>query len=1118
LSTATRQRKRSSIRAYELAHELGIEWRDLSALAAEVGIAIHNQLCGLDDEQAARLRQLFESKHPKPELPEVTQEVASKVEPDVEKVLDKVAKATATQEPVTEATESAQDGQAAAVTEPPTTAESEKELRPTGPAVRPAVEAGSPAEPLQKRVEPQKPTETAPSSPAPSALASTGGAVSTRQVAAGGPGTHPAAMDSPAAGTGVSPSASARPGSPPATSPTTTPTRPVTPTATPTASDEPTTSTPPVSGPKPVKHLVNLDQLRRRQVEKKQQTQPATPPSPSSSPAVPSAGPASPPATPAATAAGPTTTTPPPTSAGSTPTATVKASSTGGPVPILQRPRPKPATSPAAPETDSPKAQSPATRPFIIRRQVPPEGKKKERPPKKEQEQKPLATLDELKKQQLQAPPQQPAALPTTAGPAALKPPDKSKPDIATIRQNLGRVTRDEEEDEESRPFGKRRPGQVIGREERRQRRREEARLRSATTKAETLTEQDQEVEPARPIARRPRAEVKPAAPRPITQPRKGKVPIEPPITVRSLSEALGISAQELIRKLVQRGQMLHINATLTPELAEELALEYNLELEIKKPVDPEEEILKQLQAPDRPEDLVPRPPVVTVMGHVDHGKTSLLDRIRESDVASTEAGGITQHLRAWQVERGGKRITFLDTPGHEAFTAMRARGAHVTDIVVLVVAADDGVMPQTEEAISHARAANVPIIVAINKVDLPNANVQRTRNQLYHLGLIPDTMGGDTPFVETVAAKERPRGIQELLDMILLVAELRELKANPNKPGMGTCLEAKVTEGQGVVATLLVQNGTLRVGDTIVCGCTYGRVRAMFDSNGKPVHEAGPATPVAVTGLDDVPEADDKFFVVPDLATARDIAERRRERRQLAVPVHSRTLRLEDLDKTKLQELKIILKADVRGSIEAIKKELEKLQSDEIRLKVIHAGVGAITEGDVQLALASPQDTLIVGFNVVPDSRAQALAEQRQVQIRLYNIIYQLTDDLKAALEGRLKPREELVSLGRAVVREVFKISKVGTVAGCYVTQGVVERGAQVRVIREGRIIYPPPDRTATIESLRRFKDDVREVREGFECGIKISNFDDVKVDDVLEVFRIVQVQRTLDGTTSRS
>jgi translation initiation factor IF-2 len=737
--------------------------------------------------------------------------------------------------------------------------------------------------------------------------------------------------------------------------------------------------------------------------------------------------------------------------------------------------------------------------------------------PKKEQAQKPLATLEEWQQQQQQQRVQPPIQPPSPAAPTALKAPEKTQPTVK-LPLDLGKVkiTTDEEE-EEGRPIGKRRPGQVIGREERRQRRREEARLRAATTKAETLAEQDQETEIARPIIRRPRPEAKPPAPRPVTQPRKGKVPIEPPITVRSLSEALGVSAQELIRKLVQRGQMLNINATLTPELAEELAWSITSNWKSKSQPIPKKKFSSSCRhrigqktwfhvhlslrswgmwTTERP---------VCWIGSA--RAMSPAPKRRNYPASSRLAGGTrwqTHHLPGYAGPRSVYGNACTRCPGH------RYR--------VLVVAADDGVMPQTEEAISHARAANVPIIVAINKVDLPNANVQRTRNQLYSLGLIPDTMGGDTPFVETVAAKERPRGIQELLDMILLVAELRELKANPKKPAMGTCLEAKVTEGQGVVATLLVQNGTLHVGDVIVCGCSYGRVRAMFDANGKPLQEAGPATPVAVTGLDDIPEADDKFFVVPDLATAREIAERRRERRRLAAPVRTATLRLEDLDKTKLQELKLILKADVRGSIEAIKKELEKLQSDEIRLNVIHAGVGAITEGDVQLALASPEDTLIVGFNVVPDHRAQTLAEQRQVPIRLYNIIYQLTDDLKAALEGRLKPREEIVPLGRAVVREVFKISKVGTIAGCYVTQGVVERGAMVRVIREGRIIYPPPDRTATIESLRRFKEDVREVREGFECGIKISNFDDVKVDDVLEVYRIVQVQRTLDGTTARA
>ena len=1093
LSTATQQRKRTKVRAYELARQLGTDWRDLQALAAEIGIEIKNQLNGLDEEQVAQLRKYHASKHKQRPPAEVRPEVETKVEIPVEPAVEPTITVAPSGEEISSA--EIRDGKSGDVSEPPV-----QKVQPAGQVSAPSgltVAATPTAE--------ARPTDIG------KPLGPTGVATGAAEITRARPTTPsvPSPSEPVASPTraGVSASPGASPPSPGVTSPAFSSPKPTVPVSSPDTAQKPASPAAAPAAPKPMKHLVNLDQLRKRQQELKQQQSrpPTTPPTTTTAPAAPISSPAHPSPSGGARVPPPTTPAVPPVG---------KAS--GGPIPVLQKLKPKgPADAASDQGTTPPKTPPPAAPGFIIRRQPIPE-KKKEKQPKIEQAQKPLATLEEWQQQQQRVQPSiQP---PSPAAPTALKAPEKTQPSVK-LPIDLGKVkiTTDEEE-EEGRPIGKRRPGQVIGREERRQRRREEARLRAATTKAETLAEQDQEAEVARPIIRRPRPEAKPPAPRPVTQPRKGKVPIEPPITVRSLSEALGVSAQELIRKLVQRGQMLNINATLTPELAEELALEYNLELDIKKPADPEEEILKQLQAPDRPEDLVPRPPVVTVMGHVDHGKTSLLDRIRESDVASTEAGGITQHLRAWQVERAGKRVTFLDTPGHEAFTAMRARGAQVTDIVVLVVAADDGVMPQTEEAISHARAANVPIIVAINKVDLPNANVQRTRNQLYSLGLIPDTMGGDTPFVETVAAKERPRGIQELLDMILLVAELRELKANPKKPAMGTCLEAKVTEGKGVVATLLVQNGTLHVGDAVVCGCSYGRVRAMFDANGKPLQEAGPATPVAVTGLDDIPEADDKFFIVPDLATAREIAERRRERRRLTAPVRTATLRLEDLDKTKLEELKLILKADVRGSIEAIKKELEKLQSDEIRLNVIHAGVGAITEGDVQLALASPEDTLVVGFNVVPDHRAEALAEQRQVPIRLYNIIYQLTDDLKAALEGRLKPREEIVPLGRAVVREVFKISKVGTIAGCYVTQGVVERGAMVRVIREGRIVYPPPDRTATIESLRRFKEDVREVREGFECGIKVSNFDDVKVDDVLEVYRIVQVQRTLDGTTARA
>jgi translation initiation factor IF-2 len=596
------------------------------------------------------------------------------------------------------------------------------------------------------------------------------------------------------------------------------------------------------------------------------------------------------------------------------------------------------------------------------------------------------------------------------------------------------------------------------------------------------------------------------------TQPRKGKVPITVPITVRSLSEAIGLRSVDLLFRLKEAtgGATLTINSTVEPDIAAALALELGSELEIKRPLDAEETLLAALDQTGQPEDLKPRAPVVTVMGHVDHGKTSLLDRIRKSNVAATEAGGITQVIRAWRVEHHGHPITFLDTPGHEAFTKMRARGAQVTDIAVVVVAADDGVMPQTEEAINHARAAGVPIVVAINKVDLPNANINRTRQQLYGLQVLPDNMGGDTPFVETSAATGK--GIDELLDSLSVVAEtLLELRANPKKAARGTCLEAMLSEGEGVLATLLVRDGTLRRGDVILCGATFGRVRAMYDDQGRLIAEAGPSVPVRITGLNDVPDADDPFMVVPDLSLAREIADKRAVRRQESAMVKREPARLESLNELKIAELKIILKADFRGSIEAIRKEMEKFQHDEVRVRILHAGIGGITESDLQLALTSPKDSIIVGFNVVPDDRARALAEEKGIQIRQYNIIYQLTDDIRAALEGKLKPREEVVHLGRAVVRETFKISRVGTIAGCYITQGTIERSAKVRVIREGVVIYPPADRTASLESLKRFKEDVREVREGFECGLKIAGYDDVKVGDVIEAFRVEQILRTL-------
>jgi translation initiation factor IF-2 len=587
---------------------------------------------------------------------------------------------------------------------------------------------------------------------------------------------------------------------------------------------------------------------------------------------------------------------------------------------------------------------------------------------------------------------------------------------------------------------------------------------------------------------------------------------LDAPLSIRVLSEELGIRAAELLFKLKDHGVSgnLTINSIIEPEMAQIVALEFGCELKVRVAQTDEQHYLDTIDPPDQPEDMVLRAPIVTVMGHVDHGKTSLLDKIRRSNIVATEAGGITQVIRAWRVDHGGKPVTFLDTPGHEAFTKMRARGAQVTDVAVIVVAADDGVMPQTEEAISHAKAAGVSLVIAINKIDMPSANVLKTRQQLYSLDVLPDNMGGDTPFVETSAATGQ--GIDELLDQLAIVAELKELKANPKKHAKGTCLEAMLTEGEGVLATLLVREGTLHKGDIILCGGSTGRIRALYNDLGQPIEEAGPSVPVRITGLDVIPEAGDTFQVLPDLTVAADIAENRLQKMRATSVSKRPPLTLDRLTETKIQELKVILKADFRGSIEAIRKELDKLQHAEVRVRLLEAGIGAITENDVWLALASPEDTMIVGFNAVPDDRALAFAEERGVKILEYNIIYNLTNDIRAALEGKLKPREEVVHLGRAIVRETFKISRVGTIAGCYVTQGNIKRNAKVRVIRDGVVIYPPPDRNAGLDSLKRFKEDVGEVREGFECGIKVAGYDDIKVGDVIEAFRIEQVQRTLE------
>jgi translation initiation factor IF-2 len=586
-----------------------------------------------------------------------------------------------------------------------------------------------------------------------------------------------------------------------------------------------------------------------------------------------------------------------------------------------------------------------------------------------------------------------------------------------------------------------------------------------------------------------------------------------PPISVRSLSETIGVKAGDLLRKLMSMNQLATINTNLDDDLAVMLAMEFGIELEVTYPLTPEDELLAAFAASSSPEALEPRPPVITILGHVDHGKTSLLDRIRKSNVVDSESGGITQHIGAYQVESNGRAITFVDTPGHEAFTSMRARGANVTDVVVLVVAADDGVMPQTVEAIAHAKAASVPIVVALNKIDLPNvdtpANINKIYGELSQQALHPVEWGGDTEVIKTSATTGQ--GIPELLTTLETIAELHELKADPKRPATGTCLEASLSEGRGVVASVLVQEGTLRVGDVIVCGDGFGRVRAIFDDKGRAVEAAGPSTPVEVSGLDVVPTAGETFGVVDDISRAREVAETRRSRARDAAHAERQAVTLENLyskmAEQKLKSLNLILKADVQGSIEALTKELDKLQNEEVPVRILLKGVGGISESDIVLADASA--AIVIGFRVAPEERAVTLAEEKKIEIRRYDIIYQVTDDIRKAVEGMLVPEVKEVHLGRAVVRQVFKISKVGSVAGCFVTQGTIERSAKVRLIREGREIYK-----GAVDALKRFKDDVKEVPQNFECGIKIGNFDDVKVGDVIEAYRVDVIRRTLEDS----
>lgn len=581
-----------------------------------------------------------------------------------------------------------------------------------------------------------------------------------------------------------------------------------------------------------------------------------------------------------------------------------------------------------------------------------------------------------------------------------------------------------------------------------------------------------------------------------------GIVSIPESIKVGDFAEKIKKPAGEIIKKLILIGIMASINQTISFEVAEKIGEQYDIILEKEIPREKEEELINDYE--DNQDDLQFRPPVVTVMGHVDHGKTSLLDSIRHSRVTASEAGGITQHIGAYTVDINQNKITFLDTPGHEAFTAMRARGAQATDIAILVVAADDGVMPQTVEAINHSKAANVPIIIAINKIDKPGANPDKVKQELTEYGLIAEDWGGDTICVP-VSAKSK-EGIDNLLEMILLVAEMQELKANPKRAAKGTIIEAKLDKGRGPVATVLVQKGTLSIGDSIVAGTAYGKVRAMIDDKGKKVKSATPSIPVEVLGLSEVPNAGDILYAVQDERTARVVSDLRKDKEKQEHYAHTTKVSLEDLfmqiQEGKIKELPIIVKADVQGSVEAVKQSLEKLSNEEVRVKVIHGGVGAITETDITFASAS--NAIIIGFNVRPDTIARTLAEKENVDVRTYRVIYDAIDDITSAMKGMLEPQYKEVITGKLTVRNTFKVSNVGTIAGCYVDEGKINRNNDIRIIRNGIVIFE-----GKIGSLKRFKDDVREVATGYECGLTVERFNDIKEGDTIEAFTMEEVKR---------
>ena len=581
-----------------------------------------------------------------------------------------------------------------------------------------------------------------------------------------------------------------------------------------------------------------------------------------------------------------------------------------------------------------------------------------------------------------------------------------------------------------------------------------------------------------------------------------GVIEIGETITVKELCEKLGKPTNDVIKNLIFLGVMAGVNQEIDFSTAEKLCEKYEVLVEKKEAETELEEFEEDVDVVE--ENLVKRPPIVTIMGHVDHGKTSLLDAIRHAKVTASEAGGITQHIGAYTVSLNGEKITFLDTPGHEAFTAMRARGAQVTDIVILVVAADDGIMPQTKEAINHCKAADVPMIVAINKIDRPGANVDRVKQELTEHGLVSEDWGGDTICVP-VSAKTG-ENLESLLEMVLLTAEMQELKADPNRKAKGTVIEAKLDKGRGAVASLLIQNGTLNVGDSILVGSTYGRIRAMFDDRGKKIKSAGPSIPVEILGLSEVPAAGDRFIVCKDEKTARNMAELRKQKIKADSHQASNRVSLEDLysqiQEGKVKELAIVVKADVQGSVEAIRQSLEKLSTDDVKVRVIHGAVGAITETDVTLAAAS--NALVIGFNVRPDGNATVQAEKENIEIKTYRIIYDAIEDVKSAMIGMLEPEYKEVVNGKAEVRMTYKISNVGTIAGCYVTDGKIVRNSEIRVIRDGIVIFE-----STLASLKRFKDDAKEVAKGYECGLSIEKFNDLKDGDIIESFTMEAIKR---------